>query len=130
MSSMRTLSIRMLVVAAVACGEVAHPPKRVAVAHDAGEDDVSFDDASDGPKRPLPLAEECTRCGTTPCLQFGAACVGDPVCQSCFADVLAPGCLENQNLLNLGHCACTSNCYDVCREVCEATRHAWDTGDR
>jgi hypothetical protein len=132
MSSMRNLSMPMLIVAAVACGEVPHPPKRVLAVHDAGQDDVSLDDASDtdGPKRPLPLSEECTRCGSNSCLQVGAACVGDPVCQSCFADVLAPGCLDNQHLLNLGYCACTSACYDVCKEVCEATRDAWDTGDR
>jgi hypothetical protein len=121
----------MLVIAAVACGEVDHPPKRVLAVHDAGETDVSYEDAeSDGPKRPLPLSEECTRCGSTACLQVGVACVGDPVCQSCFADILAPGCLENQHLLNLGYCACTSICADVCRDVCDASRHAWNTGDR
>lgn len=130
MPSMRTLSMPMLVAVAVACGEVPHPPKRVSAIRDAGEDDVSFDDASDGPRRPLPLPEECTRCGTNSCLQVGAACVGDALCQSCFADVLGPGCLENQHLLNLGYCACTSVCYEPCEEICEATRHAWDTGDR
>src|SRR5262245_42907640 len=129
MRTTREQSMFILVVALVACGEVPHPPKRTSVPHDAGEIDVSQGDATeDGPKRPLPLSEECTRCGTTPCLQVGAACVGDPVCQGCFADVLAPGCLDNQHLLDLGRCACTSVCYDVCREVCEATRHAWDIG--
>jgi hypothetical protein len=130
MPTMNVQSTLILAVLLAACGDVAHPPKRGSTVRDAGEDDVSLGDAeSDGPKRPLPLLEECTRCGTTPCLQVGAACVGDPVCQSCFADVLAPGCIENDHLMDLGRCACTSVCYDVCREVCEATRHGWERRD-
>src|SRR5687767_9583089 len=110
MSSMRALSIEMLIVAVMACGEVPRPPKRMPIVHDAGDYDVSFDDASDsiGPKRPLPLSEECTRCGTTPCLQVGVVCVGDPLCQSCFSDIWAPGCLENERFLALARCACRS----------------------
>jgi hypothetical protein len=131
MWSMRAMSIRMLVVTTIACGEVPHPPKRTTAVRDAGDNDVAVDDASDndGPKRPLPLSEECTRCGTTPCLQVGVACVGDPFCQSCFSDILAPGCLEHERFLALARCACRSTCYDVCREPCDVARAWWDTPD-
>jgi hypothetical protein len=131
MSSMRAQPIPMLVVMAIACGEVPHPPKRTAIVHDAGHNDVSFDDVfnGDGPRRPLPLSEECTRCGTTPCLQVGVACVGDPLCQSCFSDIWAPGCLQNERFLDLARCACRSTCYDLCREPCDEGRPWWDTPD-
>ena len=129
MSSMRALPIPMLVVMAIACGEVPHPPKRTAIVHDAGDNDVAFDDASSDGRRPLPLSEECTRCGTTPCLQVGVACVGDPLCQSCFSDIRAPGCLENERFLALARCACRSTCYDLCREPCDEARPFWDTPD-
>jgi hypothetical protein len=125
--SSRLLGLALLVITTIACGDVPHPPKRLATMPDAGHIDPS-DAASDtdAPMGPLPLSDECTRCGTTPCLEVGVACVGDPTCQPCFADVLAPGCLQNPRLVNLGRCACT-NCFDACRTVCEATRSVWDT---
>jgi hypothetical protein len=75
---------------------------------------------------PLPISTECLGCGTDPCFTVGVTCVGDPACSMCLSDVLAPGCLQNQHLVDLGRCACTSKCYPQCRDVCEATRSTWE----
>src|SRR2546430_10057586 len=131
-------SFPILVFALAACGDVPHPPSRILPklgGPDAGTSDASVEadaatDAStpppDVPRGPLPVSAECLGCGAAPCFMIGAVCAGDAFCQSCFGDVLAPGCLENQHLLDLGRCVCTSDCYATCREVCDTTRYAWD----
>jgi hypothetical protein len=130
--------VALSLLAMLACGDVPHPPARVlekpidfsdAGAMDASMNDGPPSDASldqDAPKGPLPISSNCIVCGATPCFDVGARCAGDAFCQTCLDDLLAPGCLENRLVLDLGRCACTSSCYGACREVCEATRWAWD----
>jgi hypothetical protein len=140
MRAMRWVSILLLACPAVgafaACGDVPHPPARIlpklfeAGVTDASADDGDAPDASppsvDGPVRPLPISAECLGCGADPCFNEGVTCVGEPMCSMCLSDVLAPGCLQNQLLVDLGRCACTSHCYSICREVCDATRSTWE----
>jgi hypothetical protein len=60
-----------------------------------------------------------------PCFSFGIECVGDPFCQGCFDDVYIPGCLQDKRFVDMGRCVCT-NCFDICRDICEPTRSVWD----
>jgi hypothetical protein len=133
-------SVPFLLCALASCGDVPHPPKRVWVLPDGAAPldaavDASFDDTGsldtsmgDGPKRPLPVSDQCLLCGSVPCFDLGAECVGDPFCQSCFADVYQPGCLQDRRFVDMGRCVCT-HCYDICRDVCEPTRSVWELPD-
>jgi hypothetical protein len=130
-------NVGFLAFALASCGDVPHPPKRVwalpdgSVSSDGASVDATEDrgdTSTDGPKRPLPVSDQCLLCGTTPCFDFGAECVGDPFCQSCFADVYQPGCLQDKRFVDMGRCVCT-HCYDICRDVCEPTRSVWELPD-
>ena len=110
---MSRIEFVILALFVTSCGDVPRAPKQVPAPvqplPEAGPVDLDAAPSCEGSSRPtgpLPASMECVNCALDNCFDAGAACVGDPTCQSCISDVTMPVCAENMLWKLLLACLC------------------------